>query len=226
MTDTHQQKTSLSFSIDNILRDDFPKQRKPRISAVSFPTVQSKFGRWPSAPFYRCFAVRYNPVLVRLLPNMQRFGERLQQANRVRELILAHQTEKRAEEGSLRTDYDKEEDFQDNEDEIEEDKAKQHPQQDKCIKEKSLQRKRRIRSHFTQRQLQYLEKIFSRQQYLTRDERTLLARGLEMTELQIRNWFQNKRYQKKHRAISNDSKADKEDQPEKPDTSMDGNADV
>lgn len=115
MTDTHQQKTSLSFSIDNILRDDFPKQRKPRISAVSFPTVQSKFGRWPSAPFYRCFAVRYNPVLVRLLPNMQRFGERLQQANRVRELILAHQTEKRAEEGSLRTDYDKEEDFQDNE---------------------------------------------------------------------------------------------------------------
>lgn len=118
MMDTHQQKTSLSFSIDNILRDDFPQQRKPRISAVSFPTVQSKFGRWPSAPFYRCFAVRYNPVLVRLLPNMQRFGERLQQANRVRELILAHQTEKRADEGSLRTDYDKEEDFQDNEGKI------------------------------------------------------------------------------------------------------------
>lgn len=111
-------------------------------------------------------------------------------------------------------------------DEIEEDEAKQHPQQDKCIKEKSLQRKRRIRSHFTQRQLQYLEKIFSRQQYLTRDERTLLARGLEMTELQIRNWFQNKRYQKKHRAISNDTKADKQDKPEKPDTSTCGKADV
>lgn len=111
--DTHQQKTSLSFSIDNILRDDFPQQRKP-----SYPAVQSKFGRWPSAPFYRCFAVRYNPVLVRLLPNMQRFGERLQQANRVRELILAHHTEKREEEGSLRTDYDKEEDIQDNEGEI------------------------------------------------------------------------------------------------------------
>ena len=47
-----------------------------------------------------------------------------------------------------------------------------------------------------------------------------------MTELQIRNWFQNKRYQKKHRAISNDTKADKEDQSEKTDTSMDGNADV
>ena len=73
-------------------------------------------------------------------------------------------------------------------------------------------RKRRNRSHFTQRQLQYLEKIFSRQQYLTRDERTLLARGLEMTELQIRNWFQNQRYQKKHRANENK----KQEKPESP----------
>lgn len=70
----------------------------------------------------------------------------------------------------------------------------------KCFNENGPKRKRRNRSHFTQRQLQYLDKIFSRQQYLTRDERTLLARGLEMTELQIRNWFQNRRYQKRHRA--------------------------
>lgn len=55
-------------------------------------------------------------------------------------------------------------------------------------------RKRRHRSHFTQHQLKHLEKLFSLQKYLTRDERTLLARGLEMTELQIRNWFQNRRY--------------------------------
>ncbi|KAJ7378221.1 hypothetical protein OS493_024170 [Desmophyllum pertusum] len=52
-------------------------------------------------------------------------------------------------------------------------------------------------------QLQYLEKLFSRQKYLTRDERTLLARSLEMTELQIRNWFQNRRYLKRHRANEN-----------------------
>ena len=71
------------------------------------------------------------------------------------------------------------------------------------VVDKVPKRKRRNRSHFTQRQLQYLEKIFSRQQYLTRDERTLLARGLEMTELQIRNWFQNRRYQKKHCATKN-----------------------
>ena len=74
---------------------------------------------------------------------------------------------------------------------------------EKCLKANTFKRKRRNRSHFTQRQLQYLDKIFSRQEYLTRDERTLLARGLEMTELQIRNWFQNRRYQKKHCATKN-----------------------
>ena len=85
------------------------------------------------------------------------------------------------------------------------------PKKETCFNEKApVKRKRRNRSHFTQRQLQYLEKIFSRQQYLTRDERTLLARGLEMTELQIRNWFQNRRYQRKHRANENT----KQDEPD------------
>ena len=62
-----------------------------------------------------------------------------------------------------------------------------------------MSKKKRYRSHFSQRQLKYLENMFSRQQYLSRDERALLANALEMTELQIRNWFQNRRYQKRHR---------------------------
>jgi hypothetical protein len=60
-------------------------------------------------------------------------------------------------------------------------------------------RTRRNRSHFTQMQIKYLEDYFSRSSYLSRDERTVLAQALNMTELQIRNWFQNKRYQKKHK---------------------------
>ncbi|XP_068687233.1 homeobox protein HMX3-like [Montipora foliosa] len=63
-------------------------------------------------------------------------------------------------------------------------------------------KKKRNRSHFTQMQLKYLEDVFSRQQYLTRDERALLANALDMTELQIRNWFQNRRYQLRHRGIN------------------------
>ena len=97
-------------------------------------------------------------------------------------------------------------------DERNENKAKIESKSEKCLKVKALERKRRHRSHFTQRQLQYLDKIFSRQQYLTRDERTLLARGLEMTELQIRNWFQNRRYQRKHRA-NKTTKPDEEGSP-------------
>jgi len=88
-------------------------------------------------------------------------------------------------------------------DESKSEQAEVEAKTEKCLKVNTFKRKRRNRSHFTQRQLQYLDKIFSRQQYLTRDERTLLARGLEMTELQIRNWFQNRRYQKKHCAAKN-----------------------
>ena len=67
---------------------------------------------------------------------------------------------------------------------------------------RGIVKKKRNRSHFTQMQLKYLEDVFSRQQYLTRDERALLANALDMTELQIRNWFQNRRYQIRHRGLN------------------------
>ena len=67
---------------------------------------------------------------------------------------------------------------------------------------KGAAKKKRNRSHFTQIQLKYLDDVFSRQQYLTRDERALLAGALDMTELQIRNWFQNRRYQLRHRGLN------------------------
>ena len=61
-----------------------------------------------------------------------------------------------------------------------------------------IAKKKHKRSRFSQFQLEYLEDIFSRQQYLTRDERALLASALQMKELQIRNWFQNRRYLLRH----------------------------
>ena len=60
---------------------------------------------------------------------------------------------------------------------------------------------KKSRTRFTQRQRIYLEDVFSRQKYLTRDERALLASVLFLTELQIRNWFQNRRYQLKHQRL-------------------------
>lgn len=51
-------------------------------------------------------------------------------------------------------------------------------------------------------QLKYLENYFENNSYLSRDERTVLARALDMKELQIRNWFQNKRYQMRHKTAT------------------------
>jgi len=68
-------------------------------------------------------------------------------------------------------------------------------------------------------QLKYLENYFSNNSYLSRDERTVLAKALDMTELQIRNWFQNKRYQKRHKpattttTITNTGSATNEEKP-------------
>ena len=84
---------------------------------------------------------------------------------------------------------------------VERTSPRRSPTKDAADGRNGTPKKKRIRSHFSQLQLQYLENVFSRQQYLSRDERTLLAGALEMTELQIRNWFQNKRYQKRHREL-------------------------
>jgi len=81
-------------------------------------------------------------------------------------------------------------------------KSDEAREENKSSGEKNVVKKKRNRSHFTQVQLKYLEDVFSRQQYLTRDERALLANALDMTELQIRNWFQNRRYQLRHRGVN------------------------
>ncbi|ROT74752.1 tankyrase [Penaeus vannamei] len=46
---------------------------------------------------------------------------------------------------------------------------------------------------FTDSQLQRLEEEFQRQQYLVGPERRYLARQLDLSELQLKVWFQNRR---------------------------------
>lgn len=110
--EVHNQKTNLSFSIENILRDDFPRQRRTVTNAVNLPlsAIQSRINRrgWPGAPLFRYYAVRYNPVFVRLLPNVHRMGARLHPVSGVKELILSQQPERKDEE-RLRFDDEKDE---------------------------------------------------------------------------------------------------------------------
>ncbi|PWA29710.1 hypothetical protein CCH79_00007817 [Gambusia affinis] len=52
---------------------------------------------------------------------------------------------------------------------------------------------KRMRTSFTSDQLSRLEKEFARQQYMVGSERFLLASALQLTEAQVKVWFQNRR---------------------------------
>ncbi|NXX56060.1 VENT1 protein, partial [Scopus umbretta] len=54
-------------------------------------------------------------------------------------------------------------------------------------------RQRRARTAFTSEQVCRLEKTFQRQKYLGASERRKLAAGLQLSEVQVKTWFQNRR---------------------------------
>lgn len=74
----HGQKVNLSFSIENILRDDFAAHRR-RTNPVSFRTARDEgFEHWPTNPaVYQCCAVRCSPVYLNCPPNMPTVEGRL-----------------------------------------------------------------------------------------------------------------------------------------------------
>ena len=58
---------------------------------------------------------------------------------------------------------------------------------------KDMNQNKRIRTIFTQEQLDKLEVEFHRQQYMVGSERTYLAEKLGLSESQVKIWFQNRR---------------------------------
>ena len=92
--DFHGQKVNLSFSIENILRDDFARQRR-RTSFVNFHTAgdEAGFERRPTNPVvYQCCAVRYSPVYLNCPPNMQIAEGRLLKKNGGKDQFFREQT--------------------------------------------------------------------------------------------------------------------------------------
>lgn len=62
-------------------------------------------------------------------------------------------------------------------------------------------KKRRPRALFSHAQVYELERRFALQKYLTAHEREQLAGILQLTETQVKIWFQNRRYKRKRQQI-------------------------
>ncbi|KAK4314224.1 hypothetical protein Pmani_014467 [Petrolisthes manimaculis] len=58
---------------------------------------------------------------------------------------------------------------------------------------KSNKKQRKARTAFTDHQLQTLEKSFERQKYLSVQDRMELAAKLNLTDTQVKTWYQNRR---------------------------------
>ena len=56
-----------------------------------------------------------------------------------------------------------------------------------------LKRKRKLRTVFTEKQLEGLESKFADKKYLSVPDRMELASRLELSETQVKTWFQNRR---------------------------------
>ena len=55
-------------------------------------------------------------------------------------------------------------------------------------------KQRKARTAFTDSQLQTLETSFERQKYLSVQDRMELAAKLNLTDTQVKTWYQNRRY--------------------------------
>lgn len=64
---------------------------------------------------------------------------------------------------------------------------------DQTSGKKTVLKSKRVRTIFTPEQLERLEAEFERQQYMVGPERLYLAHTLQLTEAQVKVWFQNRR---------------------------------
>ncbi len=72
-------------------------------------------------------------------------------------------------------------------------KSEQHPGILGPVSYSKAKKPRRRRTAFTHAQLQYLERKFRCQKYLSVADRADVAEALSLTETQVKTWYQNRR---------------------------------
>ena len=75
-------------------------------------------------------------------------------------------------------------------------------------------RKKKQRPLFSPHQIQTMEKEFAKQRYVTEDKRAQLALEVNLTETQVKTWFQNRRTKWKKETIDEASAASRCSQKE------------
>lgn len=78
-----------------------------------------------------------------------------------------------------------------------------------------MKRKRKLRTVFTEKQLEGLEIKFSEKKYLSVPDRMELASRLELTETQVKTWFQNRRMKCKKQQQAEQNSEDGEEDKDK-----------
>lgn len=73
-----------------------------------------------------------------------------------------------------------------------------------------MKRKRKLRTVFTEKQLEGLETKFAEKKYLSVPDRMELAGRLELSETQVKTWFQNRRMKCKKQQVSSELQEDED----------------
>lgn len=74
-----------------------------------------------------------------------------------------------------------------------------------------MKKKRKLRTVFTEKQLEGLESKFAEKKYLSVPDRMELASRLELSETQVKTWFQNRRMKCKKQQVSEDQQSGSEE---------------
>ena len=74
-----------------------------------------------------------------------------------------------------------------------------------------MKKKRKLRTVFTEKQLEGLESKFVEKKYLSVPDRMELASRLELSETQVKTWFQNRRMKCKKQQVSEGHQSGAED---------------